>query len=372
MGRGRVYADHTQSGTYSVKGTLTITPSCGGAVASSLAQQSPAAASSCGLAITSPPDKSIIAITDPHYVDGAEIGPDNRAPKLDELKLKVTGTSTSRGPVTVNGVSATLTGDDWTAKIPLMALAVGGVGQVTLTAKAGDCSDASSTVTLINLEITNPTENKREAITIEPAMPVLNATVRVYGYPGDTSGVRFEWKLEARGETVHREGTPGHWVGKWEVYSQTIATGSTTGTGEAWKPSYDQIVGGVGRLTVRSAGIQLMRAARSEHRLDPGEVIQDHRSFHWSLPVLVRRSARDPVKDHVSRGAEQDDRVETAVELRLVPHAPLNEEGATIIGVQQPVILSSPHSHSPRCTSSENSTYSRYSRQPGSSVSTTR
>src|SRR5919108_5495102 len=79
-----------------------------------------------------------------------------------------------------------------------------------------------------------------------------------------------------------------------------------------------------------------MRAARSEHRLDPGEVIQDHRSFHWRLPVLVRRSARDPVKDHVSRGAEQDDRVETVVELRLVPHAPLNEERATIIGVQQP------------------------------------
>src|SRR5256885_4468548 len=43
-----------------------------------------------------------------------------------------------------------------------------------------------------------------------------------------------------------------------------------------------------------------------------------------------------PVKDYVSRGAEQDDRVETVVELRLVPHAPFNEERATIIGVQQP------------------------------------
>src|SRR5256885_16674283 len=79
-----------------------------------------------------------------------------------------------------------------------------------------------------------------------------------------------------------------------------------------------------------------MRAALPEERLDPGEVIQDHRSFQWSLPVVVRRSARDPVKDHVSRGAEQDDRVETVVELRLVPHAPLNEERATIIGTQQP------------------------------------
>src|SRR5689334_23168075 len=79
-----------------------------------------------------------------------------------------------------------------------------------------------------------------------------------------------------------------------------------------------------------------MRAARSEPRLDPVEVIQDHRSFQWSLPVVVRRSARDPVKDHVSRSTEQDDRVETVVELRLVPHAPLNEERASIIGVQQP------------------------------------
>lgn len=85
----------------------------------------------------------------------------------------------------------------------------------------------------------------------------------------------------------------------------------------------------------RSAGIQLMRAALPEERLDPGKVIQDHRSFQWSLPVVVRRSACDPVKDHVSRGAEQDDRVETVVELRLVAHAPFKEEGATIIGLQQ-------------------------------------
>src|SRR2546429_3502298 len=79
-----------------------------------------------------------------------------------------------------------------------------------------------------------------------------------------------------------------------------------------------------------------MRAAVPEERLDPGEVIQDHRSFHCSLPVAVRRSARDPVKDHVSRGTEQNDRVETVVELRLVPHAPSNEERATMLEVQPP------------------------------------
>src|SRR5215212_5508738 len=79
-----------------------------------------------------------------------------------------------------------------------------------------------------------------------------------------------------------------------------------------------------------------MRTALPEERLDPGEVIQDHRSLQWSLPVVVRRSACDPVKDHVSRSAEQDHRVETVIELRLVPYAPFNEERATIIGVQQP------------------------------------
>jgi hypothetical protein len=239
-----------------ITGTLTITPSCGGAAApsqtqspaatASRAQASLAAASSCGLTITSPPDNSIIAISDPNFVDGAEVGANDRAPALDTLKLDVAGTSAGcSGPVTVNGVSATSSGDDWTAKIPLMALAVGGVGQVTLTAKAGGCSDASSTVTLINLEITNPTENEDEQITDAPAMPKLDATVSVYGYPGDTSDVSFDWMLDARGETVARPGT-------WSPYSYTT-TGSTTGTSEAWQPSYDQIVGGVGRLTVEAS-----------------------------------------------------------------------------------------------------------------------
>lgn len=249
------------SETTTITGTLTIKPSCGGAAApsqtqrpaatASRAQGSLAAASSCGLTITSPPDKSIIAISDPNFVDGAEVGANDRAPALDTLKLKVAGTSTGcSGPVTVNGVSATSSGDDWTAEIPLMALAVGGVGQVTLTAKAGGCSDASSTVTLINLEITNPTENEQEPITAEPAMPVLNATVSVYGYPGDTSGLSFSWTLDVRNETVTRDGQGS---GIWSPGPATSITGSTTGTGEAWQLGSNPIVGGVGRLTVEAS-----------------------------------------------------------------------------------------------------------------------
>jgi hypothetical protein len=92
------------------------------------------------------------------------------------------------------------------------------------------------TNTLIDIEITNPTEDHPEPVTAAPAMPALNATLRVAGYPGDTSAVTFAWTLKARGETVRR---PGVWTG----YSQQT-TGSTTGTGEAWKPAYDHIVAG--------------------------------------------------------------------------------------------------------------------------------
>jgi hypothetical protein len=57
-------------------------------------------------------------------------------------------------------------------------------------------------------------------------------------------------------------------------------------------------------------------ATGSEERLDLGKVNQDHRSFQGSLPIVVCRSAFDSVKDHLSRGAQQDDRVETVVELK--------------------------------------------------------
>jgi len=202
------------------------------------------------LCITSPPDNSTIAISDPQFVDGAEIGANDRAPSLSALKLKVSGTSTCPGSVTVNGVSATSSGDEWTAEIPITALAGAGLGQATLTAKATGCSDASSTVTLINLDITNPTENKQEPITNSgdnggPVMPPLDAAVSVVGYSGDTSGVPFGWTLNVKGETVARPGT-------WSGYSET-RTGSTTGTGEAWEPSYDNIVGGVGWLEVQAS-----------------------------------------------------------------------------------------------------------------------
>src|SRR5205085_8076618 len=78
-----------------------------------------------------------------------------------------------------------------------------------------------------------------------------------------------------------------------------------------------------------------MRAVLPEKWLDLGEVIQDHRPLQWSLPVVVSGSVCDSFKGHVCSLAEQDDRVETVVELRLIRHEPFNEERTTIIGVEQ-------------------------------------
>ncbi len=209
--------------TYSASGMLTAT-------------RKPA-----GLQITSPPDNSTIALTNSTYVT-PQPGPADRAPK--QRSLKVAGTTTCPGPVVISGVSVPVSGDAWNVEIPITA-----PGPVTLTAKAPGCGQVSNKVTLISLDITRPAENAQEPITGQPAMPDLNATLTVAGYPGDTSSVSFDWTLEARGETVTKPGDPDDWSG----YAQTVATGSTTGTAEAWHPSYHHIVGGVGRLTVTAS-----------------------------------------------------------------------------------------------------------------------
>jgi hypothetical protein len=213
--------------TYSASGTLTVKPAAS------------------DLQITSPPDTAVIAVTDPAYLT-PQPGPAERAPT--HRHLKVSGTATCPGPVTISGVSAPVSGGVWHAEIP-----VSKVGPMTLTATAKDCRQAVATVTLISLDITSPAENARLPITAAPAMPALDATARVTGYPGDTSGTPFDWTLKALGLQVTRAGTPGHWTPNWAGYEQTAATGSTTGTGEAWQPSYSHIIGGIGRLTVSAS-----------------------------------------------------------------------------------------------------------------------
>jgi hypothetical protein len=188
------------------------------------------------LKITSPPAGKTVALTDDKYFT-PQPGPNERQP--EERKLTVEGTALPGDTsITLNGVQVPVTLGAWKAELPIT---MAQLGQLTLKASDGT-SAAEQTNTLIDIEITNPTEDHLEPITEAPAMPSLDATLSVPGYRADTSRVGFDWTLDVRGETVSRPGT-------WTGYSQTT-TGSTTGASKAWKPAYKDIVGGVGRLTV--------------------------------------------------------------------------------------------------------------------------
>jgi hypothetical protein len=234
------------SGSSSVTGTLTITPSCG----------SGAAASSGGLCITSPPDNSTVALTDGTYIEPQPTAANDVAPA--PRFLIVDGT-TSCPDVTVNGVTATVTGDTWEAKLP-----IGDLGPLTLTADGSGSAacgqatsaaaasgvtasgvTATSTVTLINLKITNPaSDGDIEQVNAAPAMPDLAAQVQVQGYSGDTSAVTFGWTLDVTGEYINRQG--------WHGYDMPF-TGTTTGTSGSWSPDFGTIVGGWGKLVVSAS-----------------------------------------------------------------------------------------------------------------------
>jgi hypothetical protein len=245
-----------ESVAYSITGTLTVTPSCGSPAVITRGQGIRADASACGLTITSPPADSIIAATDGTYVQ-PQPGPNDRQP--DERDLIVEGTAPpTDSSITLNGQQVPVSAGEWTAKVPV---GMTSLGQLTLTASDPNGS-IQETITLIDLEITVPTEGTSLPITAEPAMPDLNATLSVPGYPGDTSNVAFDWTLDVRGETVTRPGTPDDWHG----YSAIVATGTTTGTGDAWQPKYDQIVGGVGRMTVTASLPGVLDPVTSEPR----------------------------------------------------------------------------------------------------------
>lgn len=223
----------------------------GAAIAASMVSIAPtgARASAGALTIAGPPGNAVIAISDPHFIAGAQVKPTSRAPALMALRLTVSGTSTCGGSVTVNGFNATSSAGGWTAHIPVTALTGAALGRATLTATAAGCGPVSSTVTLISLSITAPAENAQEPITTAPGggapvMPALNASLRVSGYSGATSRVTFGWRLSVLGETAAVSGA-------WSGYAQRT-TGVTTGTGAAWRPRYSHVVGGVGRLQVEA------------------------------------------------------------------------------------------------------------------------
>lgn len=187
------------------------------------------------LAITAPPDGSIVANTDPSFFT-PQPKADERAPKARSL---IVSGYTDCPSVTVNGVKAVVSGTSWRAELPVTA-----AGPVQLTAKAGACGEATTSATIISLDIVTPSENGAAPITAAPAMPDLNASVQVSGYPDQSvlSATPLDWTLDTFGHTVRRPGT-------WTGYDKTT-TGTTTGIGDPWQPQYDEIAGGIGRLVV--------------------------------------------------------------------------------------------------------------------------
>jgi hypothetical protein len=195
------------------------------------------------LVITSPPDNAAVALTDGKYVQPqAKAG--QRAPKARHLI--VAGTAQCAGPVTVNGVSVTVSGGKWTADVP-----VGDTGPMAINAQAGGCGQTASSITLVNLDITSPKENQALPITDAPAMPKLDATVGIDGYQSDPSAVTFDWSLTVHGNYVVRKKVNGKSVPDWShQYADKVAAGSTTGISQSWEPAYSKIEGGIGLLQV--------------------------------------------------------------------------------------------------------------------------
>jgi hypothetical protein len=240
---GGTFTGGTDTGSYRVTGTLTITPSCGGGTAPP-----------GGLCITSPPDGSTVALTDAKYVEPQPAEDNDVAPA--HRFLIVAGT-TSCPDVTLDSVKATVKGDNWDARLPVKDL-----GPQTLTAHgsgsaacdkgvsgprraASGAAQTTSTVTLINLKIIHPDNDGDKApVTAAPKMPDIGAKVQVEGYSGDTSAVSFSWTLDIKGEYIDRHG--------WHAYSQNYS-GSQTGTSATWSPDFPEDIGGWGRLVVTAS-----------------------------------------------------------------------------------------------------------------------
>jgi len=194
------------------------------------------------LKITAPSTNNIIALTDPDFMD-PQPGPNDRRPS--SRTLKVTGTAPNNvSTVDINGVSAPVANNAWTAKIPVAQL-----GKLTLKASANGKED-SVHITLIDLKITSPAENAAVPLKNTPALPNVKGQVALDGFNGATTSIPFNWTLEARGQWVTSVKVGNHREPKWTEYTETVATGSTTGASASWNPQSGNLVGGVGRLIV--------------------------------------------------------------------------------------------------------------------------
>ena len=123
------------------------------------------------LAITSPADKSIVALTDGKYLT-PQPKANERAPA--HRFLLVSGTAACAGPVDINNVTAKVSGEKWNTRFPSSD-----TGSLALHAQASGCGKATSGITLIDLRVLHPAENASLPLTAAPAMPVINADLEV-------------------------------------------------------------------------------------------------------------------------------------------------------------------------------------------------
>ena len=224
---------------YTFQYTLTVSGCAGpGATAAGSGPRLSAADGGSCITITSPPKDAKIALTDPKYVEPYHSHPlaDNeRAPEAKSLLVQ--GTVSCGCSVTVNGVAATVSGQQWTATLPNVK-----PGSLTITAE-GSGGSATQADTLVDLRITSPAENSSLPVTAQPAMPDIAATAEAIGL-GATPG-SLKWTLKAYGEYITTS------KGSWEPKTGVIATGTSSGSGP-WHPSYSVSAGGYARLQVEA------------------------------------------------------------------------------------------------------------------------
>jgi len=184
--------------------------------------------------VTSPVQGNVIALTDPVYLTPQPTA-SQRTPANRSLKVK--GTTDCGCDITVNGVSANVSGQDWSVLLPNVQ-----PGRLQIDIHSSTGQNSSISITLIDVNVANPGENQVIPLSATPAMPDLAANVRIDGLPGIPANADFSWNLEAINRWVSRPN-------RWQDDTSVIAVGTTFGS-SAWHPTYTRLLGGWGRLTV--------------------------------------------------------------------------------------------------------------------------
>ncbi|MCP2341564.1 hypothetical protein [Actinomadura rupiterrae] len=194
--------------------------------------------------ITGPVGGSIIALTDRTRVESP---PPDKSSVPGPYGLKVVGTLPCKCTVKVNGRAATVKGTGWHVVLPNVH-----PGPLDIDAVASDGKSEHIQVTLIDLRVVTPKDRARLPVTGAPAMPALNATLEVAGFPGGVpQTVNFSWTLQAFNRWVIR---PPKQKAQWKQGPLPLAQGTTVGVSAAWTPGYGgKLIGGWGRLVVKAA-----------------------------------------------------------------------------------------------------------------------